>query len=501
MTSNPHNNILPTVGDNLELNCMVNISMTHMNTTQLHLILYHNDTGLVIARESITATFKSFTFRTPVNNVTISNAGTYTCIYYLSNSNPFIQDSDNKTAATNITLKSELNDSFNIYYLKLVPNPAANSFITLYPLLPDYEEGSNVTLSCSVMSPLIDIETITNIQWKYNDSVKTNGSYSDHKYTLNYTISNVELSDAGIYTCLSFFDTAHPYIKRSGTSASTTKIIVICECLNNGFVLCYTFVVKSSSILLIAANPSSVIYNIGSDVILCCSVILSASTSSVGTNVNIQWLNSSNHILHSYTGLNDYTEHTLNYTISNVTLSDAGQYKCSFFVSPVNSLNFRNSTAKTNFTAINVISKLHSIINDLWIISLIVPISRSLLLVSSLPSYIEFGNNVTLNCHVTSSDIDLKMRTKVNIKWIKDQTRSNLESDSWTSYEYDRNFPLFLNNVNLSDAGKYNCSYYLTSANDNPYVKSSVVGIGVTNVTVKSKFCSVVFVSKSIHSF
>ena len=252
------------------------------------------------------------------------------------------------------------------------------------------------------------------------------------------------------------------------------------------------FLVKSSSILLIAVNPSSVFYDIGSDVTLCCSVILSTSTSSVATNVNIQWLNSSNHTLHSYTGLNtglnDYTEHTLNYTISNVKLSDAGQYKCSFFVSPINSLYFRNSTAKTNFTTINVISKLHRIINYLWIISLIVPISRSLLSVSSLPSYIEFGNNVTLTCRVTSNDTDFKMRTKVNIKWIKDQTRSTLESDSWTSHEYDTNFPLFLNNVNLSHAGKYNCSYYLTSSNDSPYVKSSVVGIGVTNVTVKSKF-------------
>ena len=48
--------------------------------------------------------------------------------------------------------------------------------------------------------------------------------------------------------------------------------------------------------------------------------------------MNIQWLNSSNHTLHSYTGLNDYTEHTLNYTISNVKLSDAGQYNCAFFI-------------------------------------------------------------------------------------------------------------------------------------------------------------------------
>ena len=118
--------------------------------------------------------------------------------------------------------------------LKLVPNPATNSNITLYPLLSDYEEGSNVTLSCSVMSPLIDIDTITSIQWKYNNSIKTNGSYSDHKCTLNYTISNVELSDAGIYTCLSFIDTTitHPYIKRSDTIAIATTIIVMSEFLS-----------------------------------------------------------------------------------------------------------------------------------------------------------------------------------------------------------------------------------------------------------------------------
>ena len=52
----------------------------------------------------------------------------------------------------------------------------------------------------------------------------------------------------------------------------------------------------------------------------------------IGTKLYLQWLNSSNHTLHSYTGPNDYTEHTLNYTISNVKLSDAGQYTCSYYV-------------------------------------------------------------------------------------------------------------------------------------------------------------------------
>ena len=75
---------------------------------------------------------------------------------------------------------------------------------------------------------------------------------------------------------------------------------------------------------------------IGSSINLTCLVNYS-NHFDVDTNVNIQWLNSSNHTLHSYTGLNDYTEHTLNYTISNVKLSDAGQYTCQYNVSSNNS--------------------------------------------------------------------------------------------------------------------------------------------------------------------
>ena len=73
----------------------------------------------------------------------------------------------------------------------------------------------------------------------------------------------------------------------------------------------------------------------------------------VATNVNIQWLNPSNHTLHSYTGLNDYTEHTLNYTISNVKLSDAGQYNCAFFID--SAINHPNILASdTTISSINI---------------------------------------------------------------------------------------------------------------------------------------------------
>lgn len=116
----------------------------------------------------------------------------------------------------------------------------------------------------------------------------------------------------------------------------------------------------------------------------------------------------------------------------------------------------------------------------------IVPIHESVLFLSPLISYFEFGSNVTLFCDVTTSVIDLKIRTKVNIKWIKDHTKSTLKSDS--CLEYGTEFALTLNNIKLSDAGKYNCTYYLTSASNNPYIKSSVTSIASTNLTVKSKF-------------
>ena len=75
----------------------------------------------------------------------------------------------------------------------------------------------------------------------------------------------------------------------------------------------------------------------GKSIILNCSLTYSKlSHNDISTNLTIQWLNSSNHILHSYTSLNDYTEHTLNYTISNVKLSDAGQYTCQYNVSSNN---------------------------------------------------------------------------------------------------------------------------------------------------------------------
>ena len=47
----------------------------------------------------------------------------------------------------------------------------------------------------------------------------------------------------------------------------------------------------------------------------------------------MQWFDPFNHTLCSYTAvLNDDTIHSLNYTIHNMKLSDAGHYTCSIFI-------------------------------------------------------------------------------------------------------------------------------------------------------------------------
>ena len=100
-------------------------------------------------------------------------------------------------------------------------------------------------------------------------------------------------------------------------------------------------------------HPSKVYYNFNESISLSCHIKNPTSSHiDVDTNVNIQWLNSSNHTLHSYTGLNDYTEHTLNYTISNLMLSDAGQYTCAFFIDPASHPYILASDATT--TSINI---------------------------------------------------------------------------------------------------------------------------------------------------
>ena len=75
------------------------------------------------------------------------------------------------------------------------------------------------------------------------------------------------------------------------------------------------------------------------------------------TNINLQWINTSNHnLISSSHSLTDYA--TLNYTISNVKLSDAGQYNCSSFINTTTDNPFiLTSDTMTNGANVSIISE------------------------------------------------------------------------------------------------------------------------------------------------
>ena len=117
--------------------------------------------------------------------------------------------------------------------------------------------------------------------------------------------------------------------------------------------------------------------------------------------------------------------------------------------------------------------------------SLLVPISSTSLVLSALQPYYEVGSSVTLTCSVTepnpSHHVDID--TTVNIQWSSYKKTSN----NYSIYSYNENYNHTFTKLKLSDAGKYNCSYYLTSTADNFYVRQSDVKTKGINVTVKSK--------------
>ena len=77
----------------------------------------------------------------------------------------------------------------------------------------------------------------------------------------------------------------------------------------------------------------------------------------IDTKMILQWSNYSNHVLYFSVGpLTDFA--TLNYTISNVKLSDAGKYICSFFINTITDNPFiLTSDTMTDMVNVSINSK------------------------------------------------------------------------------------------------------------------------------------------------
>ena len=95
-------------GDRLVLNCTITAyQLSPVITTKVTSYLKHNDiiVDSSILNVTVNGSFK-FSWTTSFN-VKLSNAGRYTCTYFLSN-NSFVQSSDVKSKTVNAIVKSEL---------------------------------------------------------------------------------------------------------------------------------------------------------------------------------------------------------------------------------------------------------------------------------------------------------------------------------------------------------------------------------------------------------
>ena len=128
-------------------------------------------------------------------------------------------------------------------------------------------------------------------------------------------------------------------------------------------------------------------------------------------------------------------------------------------------------------------------------ISFLVP-SLNSAFVDLIPSqsFYEVGSSVKLTCSLqVSRYIDTDVI--INIQWNNNITQSISIESSINEF----NHSIIFNQLKLSDAGEYNCTYYFAGVNENQFVLSSDGKIVTNNINIKSKciypLITVLFVS------
>ena len=229
------------VGSSVMLTCSIPVSY-YIDTDVITNIQWNNNIAQSISIES---NIKKFNHSIILNQLKLSDAGEYNCTYYFASAdeNIFVISSDRKTVTNNISIKSKYIYLFfiKLQFLLLVPNRVRP---TIHPLKTHYEVASNVILSCSVTYPqsdLNDVATNMILQWfNYSNHVLSVhvGPLTDYA-TLNYTISNVKLSDAGQYNCSSFINTTtdNPFILTSNTMTNMVSVSIISKWILNYYVI------------------------------------------------------------------------------------------------------------------------------------------------------------------------------------------------------------------------------------------------------------------------
>ncbi|XP_019859453.1 PREDICTED: titin-like [Amphimedon queenslandica] len=430
-----------TAGDSFNATCMITAhQLSPPIASKATINIIHNSSIIRsgVADIGTTGSHKR-SLNIPFTNLKLSRSGEYMCHYIRSN-NSFVQPSDVKSTATELNIRI----------------PIDSTSLVLKPTESYYEAGNNITLSCKVTkpnSPLVD--TVVNMKWSSNTNISQ--QYSIHPYSsyFNHILTNIKLSEAGEYSCTYYLNstTNNPYIVPSDVRTGVTNVIIRIPNGNNPSI-----------------TPLSSYYNVGNSISLICSVTYPHSPLiDIATNVNIQWLNSSNHTLHSYTGINNNTEHTISYTINNVSLSDAGEYTCQYNVSSTDSsfvLSSGYMTASTN-------------------VSIQIP-NNKVPVITLIPhqSVYDAGSDITLSCSVTypySSFIDVD--TNLTLQWFNSSNHT-LNSSTIINDNNGHTLTYTISNARLSDAGLYTCSFFINSV---PHIVTSDTTMNSIIISIKSK--------------
>ena len=112
-----------------------------------------------------------------------------------------------------------------------VPNEV-DSTTSVSPDTSYYEVGSDITLNCSfryMKSTYIDVSTRVHINLMPGGVSTITVLHENTSHSLQYTIHNLTLSQAGEYKCLYFINTVvpNPYINPSVTKSDTINITAI----------------------------------------------------------------------------------------------------------------------------------------------------------------------------------------------------------------------------------------------------------------------------------
>ena len=123
---------------------------------------------------------------------------------------------------------------------------------------------------------------------------------------------------------------------------------------------------------------------------------------------------------------------------------------------------------------------------DCETLTFIVPVNSTSILINTLQSFYEVNSNITFWCLVTEPNSSLiDINTTLKIHWSSQKESVGL--NSYHTHAYSKKFEHILSNVKLSNAGVYNCSYYITSTKNTSFVIQSNTGSEIANVKIKSE--------------